>query len=245
VSTPESTDGLALALRDVRRRRGDGADAFVLEVPALEVARGTCVAVTGPSGSGKSTLLDLLGLVLRPDAAATFRLGGDVDVAALWAGDDADGLASVRARRIGYVLQTGGLLPFLDARGNVGLSPRLLGERLDEALFARLVDALGLGGLLGKMPRALSIGERQRVAIARALAHRPALVLADEPTAALDPVQGRRVMELLVALCAELGATAVVVSHDWELVRSLGVREVRAVPVVGGEGATTRIVSEP
>jgi len=234
-----STDGLALRLQDVRRRRGD----FVLEVPSLAVARGTCVAVTGPSGSGKSTLLDLLGLVLRPDASTVFEVG-DLDVAALWARDDADGLASVRARRIGYVLQTGGLLPFLDARGNVGLSPRLLGEAVDEALLARLVDGLGLGGSLRKMPRALSIGERQRVAIARALAHRPALVLADEPTAALDPLQGRRVMELLVALCAELGTTAVIVSHDWELVRSLAVREVRAVPMAGGEGTTTRIVSE-
>lgn len=222
-----SADGLALRLRDVRRQRGD----FVLEVPSFDVARGTCVAVTGPSGSGKSTMLDLLGLVLRPDHAGTFELGDDVDVAALWARGDGDGLASVRARRIGYVLQTGGLLPFLDAAGNIGLSPRLLGRPADDAVVSRLVDALGLGALLRKMPRMLSIGERQRVAIARALAHRPSLVLADEPTAALDPVQGRRVMELLVALCAELGTTAVVVSHDWELVRALAVREVRAEPV--------------
>jgi putative ABC transport system ATP-binding protein len=161
----------------------------------------------------------------------------------MWQRDDADGLAAVRARRIGYVLQTGGLLPFLDAAGNIGLSPRLLGVPADEALLARLVDTLGIGALLGKMPSALSIGERQRVAIARALAHRPALVLADEPTAALDPVQGRRVMELLVSLCAELGATAVVVSHDWELVRELTVREVRAEVTAGGEGTTTRITS--
>jgi putative ABC transport system ATP-binding protein len=233
-----SADGLALRLRDVRRRRGD----FVLEVPAFDVARGTCVAVTGPSGSGKSTMLDLLGLVLRPDHASAFDLTG-ADVGEMWQRDDADGLAAVRARRIGYVLQTGGLLPFLDAAGNIGLSPRLLGVPADEALLARLVDTLGIGALLGKMPSALSIGERQRVAIARALAHRPALVLADEPTAALDPVQGRRVMELLVSLCAELGATAVVVSHDWELVRELTVREVRAEVTAGGEGTTTRITS--
>jgi putative ABC transport system ATP-binding protein len=233
-----SADGLALRLRDVRRQRGD----FVLEIPSFEVARGTCVAVTGPSGSGKSTMLDLLGLVLRPERAGVFELGG-ADVGALWQRDDADALAALRAQHIGYVLQTGGLLPFLDAAGNIRLSPRLLGVAPDEALVARLVDTLGIGGLLRKMPRALSIGERQRVAIARALAHRPALVLADEPTAALDPVQGRRVMALLIGLCAELGVTAVVVSHDWEVVRELAVREVRAEPVAGGDGATARITS--
>lgn len=238
-----SDGALALSLRDLSRRRGAGPDAFTLEVPALDIRRGEAVALTGPSGSGKSTLLDLLGLVLRPDRCGAFALqgadGNRVDVAALWQGDREDALAALRAASIGYVLQTGGLLPFLPARDNIRLSPRLLGLG-DAPLVDTLVARLGLGHLLDKKPRALSIGERQRVAIARALAHRPQLLLADEPTAALDPPQAVGVMGLLLELCAAVRATLVVVTHDWGLVQSLGLREVRAVPLEGGEGSATR-----
>ncbi len=238
-----SDGALALSLRDLSRRRGAGPDAFTLEVPALEVRSGEAIALTGPSGCGKSTLLDLLGLVLRPDSCGAFSLqggeGAPVDVAALWRAGREDALAALRASRIGYVLQTGGLLPFLPARDNIHLSPALLGLP-DDPLVDSLVERLRLGHLLDKKPRALSIGERQRVAIARALAHRPALLLADEPTAALDPQQAVAVMGLLLELCAASGTTAVVVTHDWGLVQSLGLREVRASPIEGGPGSATR-----
>jgi putative ABC transport system ATP-binding protein len=220
------------------RRRGRAADGFRLEVPSFRVAAGECVALTGPSGSGKSTMLDLLGLVLRPDGARAFVMtrpdGTEVDVAGLWQRDDRDALASLRARHIGYVLQTGGLLPFLTAGENIGLSRSLLGLGRGSTLVGRLIEALGLGQLLRRKPQALSIGERQRVAIARALAHRPALLLADEPTAALDPAQAMAVMRLLLDLAAELAVGTVVVSHDWDLVRRLELREVRAQPLQGG-----------
>jgi len=239
-----SQDPLLLRLQGASFRRGDGADSFVLEVPSFAVAAGACLAVTGASGSGKSTLLDLLGLVLRPDTAARFQLRGEdgeaIDLAALWQRNDRDGLAAVRARLIGYVLQTGGLLPFLNARQNIHLSRRLLGLGADDGLVARLVDVLGIRALLDRKPHALSIGERQRVAIARALAHRPALLLADEPTAALDPGQAVAVMELLLALVREIRVTAIIVTHDWDLVQSLGLREVRAVQLQGGPGSTSR-----
>jgi putative ABC transport system ATP-binding protein len=233
----------ALRLREVARRRGTGADSFTLEVASLTIQQGESVALTGPSGSGKSTLLDLLGLVLRPDRCAEFNLQGAdgvrVDVAALWRGGRSDALARLRARHIGYVLQTGGLLPFLPAIDNIRLSRSLLGLG-DDPLVDTLVERLRLGHLLEKKPRALSIGERQRVAIARALAHGPALLLADEPTAALDPIHAQEVMALMLELCAALGATAVVVTHDWDLARSVGLREIRAIPLARGQGSATR-----
>jgi putative ABC transport system ATP-binding protein len=239
-----SDAGLVVDLAGATRQLGDAAAGFRLDVPSFRVARGECVALTGPSGCGKSTMLDLLGLVLRPDRADAFRLtfgeGETIDVAALWAGGQRDALAAVRAAHIGYVLQTGGLLPFLTAHDNITLSRALLGIADGDGLIEHLVAALRIGPLMTKKPQALSIGERQRVAIARAMAHRPALLLADEPTAALDPEQAVRVMEVMLALVRAMRLTAIIVSHDWDLVRSLGLREVRAVPLPLAEGAATR-----
>ncbi|MBK8906866.1 MAG: ATP-binding cassette domain-containing protein [Rhodospirillales bacterium] len=234
---------VVLALRQVTRRRGTGPDGFTLEIPSFTVRRGEFVALTGPSGCGKSTLLDLLGIVLKPHGAETFllhgRSGEAVDVAALWRDNRSAAMAAVRAESIGYVLQTGGLLPFLPARDNIVLSRRLLGMK-EDGLVEHLVERLRIGHLLAKKPRALSIGERQRVAIARALAHRPALLLADEPTAALDPAHAVEVTELLLELIAGLDSTAIIVSHDWDLVRSLGLREIHAIPMRRGSASATR-----
>jgi putative ABC transport system ATP-binding protein len=234
---------VVLSVTGATRQRG-GDDGFRLEVPRLGVRRGECIAITGPSGCGKSTLLDLLGLVLRPDRCAAFEMrtrdNRVVDVARLWRHDDRDGLAQVRAQHIGYVLQTGGLLPFLPVIENIRLSRVLLGLGNGDGLVERLAEALKIGHLLGKKPQALSIGERQRVAIARALAHRPAFLLADEPTAALDPAHALQVMKLLLAIVQHFQITAIIVSHDWELVRSLGLRQVRAEPGSSEAFAVTR-----
>jgi putative ABC transport system ATP-binding protein len=234
---------VALDLHHIERRRGNGPDNFTIEIPSFVVRQGECVALTGPSGSGKSTMLDLLGLVLRPDRAETFvlreREGRAVDIAALWRGNRDNALAAVRASSIGYVLQTGGLLPFLTARDNIYLSRTLL--RMDDHdLVDQLIHRLRISHLLRKMPRALSIGERQRVAIARALAHRPVLLLADEPTAALDPAHAVEVTELMLELIAELKITAIIVTHDWELLQTLGLRQVKAVPLAREQGGATR-----
>jgi len=229
-----------LHLEGVARQRGSGPGSFRVEVGRLGVAAGECVAVTGPSGSGKSTLLDLLGLIAAPQRAGRFtlRLGGDapVDVAALWARGGRDALAGVRGRGIGYVLQTGGLLPFLSVAENIALSCRLNGTAARDRVEA-LARALGLERHLAKKPRDLSIGERQRVAIARALAHGPALVLADEPTASLDPANAERVMGLLVDLTRHLGVAVVVASHDWDLLARHGVRRIEARVAEGADGA--------
>ena len=222
-----------LELENVVIRRGAAAEGFAMAVPAFVVQPGQAVAITGPSGSGKSTVLDALGLVLRPASAGRFGLG-PVDVAAAWRAGDADRLAAVRAASVGYILQTGGLLPFLNVRQNIGLSPALLGQAAGGAHFEALVAALGLGPHLATMPAQLSIGERQRAAIARALAHRPALLLADEPTASLDPVNADAVLGLLLDLVKSLGTALILVSHDWARVESLGLTRYATAAVPGG-----------
>ncbi|RYU59902.1 ABC transporter ATP-binding protein [Methylolobus aquaticus] len=222
-----------LHLARVERQRGSGPGAFTLRVEHFSLGAGDCVAVTGASGSGKSTFLDLLGLVLRPDRADVFEFRGRdatcCDLADWWR-RGADGeLSALRASEIGYVLQTGGLLPFLNVAQNIRVSRQLLGLA-EDGFAAELMGWLAIERLAAKMPQQLSVGERQRVAIARAFAHRPRLVLADEPTAALDPPQALRVCQRMVELAASLGIALVIVSHDWGLVRTLGLPEAVVEP---------------
>lgn len=235
---------LLLHLEGVERQRGRGENAFSLVVDGFSLRPSESLAITGPSGAGKSTVLDLLGLVLRPDRADRFvfrgRDGTSSDVAALWRDHRDDRLAGLRALDVGYVLQTGGLLPFLSVRQNVNLSRRLLALP-DDAFIDDLLVRLDILHLSEKMPHALSIGERQRVAIARAFAHRPSLVLADEPTAALDPHQGLRVCELMLNLGRSFGIAIVIVTHDWGLVRTLGLPEAVVSPERGANRSRSRL----
>ncbi len=174
------------------------------------VRPGEFVAVTGPSGCGKSTLLHLLGGITRPTAGRVLLEG--VDLATL----DDDALAAVRRRRIGFVFQRYNLLPELSLLENVAL-PLVLDGRgdaeSDEAARVAL-ESVGLAARAGHRPDALSGGEQQRGAIARALVTGPAVVLADEPTGALDSGNSRAVVELLRRLVAERGQTVVLVTHD-------------------------------
>jgi putative ABC transport system ATP-binding protein len=176
----------------------------------LAVAAGEFVAVTGPSGCGKSTLLHLLGGITRPSTGRVLLEG--VDLATL----DDDALAAVRRRRIGFVFQRYNLLPELSLLENVAL-PLVLDGRgdteSDEAARVAL-EAVGLAGRAGHRPDALSGGEQQRGAIARALVTGPAVVLADEPTGALDSGNSRAVVELLRRLVDDRGQTVVLVTHD-------------------------------
>jgi len=209
------------------KRRVGGGTAFELLVPELRIAPGEVVVLQGASGSGKSTLLDLLALALRPDRAGIFSFRPEhraaTDLWRLWQRDDLDGLGQLRGTHIGYVLQTGGLLSFLTARENIALSCRLLG-RDPGGLIERLAERLDISAQLDKRPGQLSVGERQRVAIARALAHRPGVVLADEPTASVDPLNAARILDLFLQLVRQSGACAVIASHDWRSEQLPGVR---------------------
>jgi putative ABC transport system ATP-binding protein len=212
-------------LEGVAKLRPGRDRSFRLEVPRLSLRPGQALALVGPSGCGKSTLIDLLALALAPDAAERFQLrpgGGErwFDVGAAWRARRSK-LAPVRAETCGYILQTGGLLPFLDVAGNIALPAEIAGRAAREAVQA-LAERLGIAPLLHEQPQRLSVGQRQRVAIARALAHAPPLVLADEPTAALDPANAETVMRLLLETVAQQGAALVLATHDRALAERFG-----------------------
>jgi len=178
----------------------------------LSVARGEIVALLGPSGAGKSTLLTLVGLILQPNAGRIVI--GDETVF-----DNHRTRVNVRSfrrRHLGFVFQKANLIPFLTAAENV----RLVMEINDHSSRAarhrttELLEYLGVSERADHLPSKLSGGEQQRVAVARALANKPALILADEPTAALDSVRGRQVMELFRKVAHEQDAGVIVVTHD-------------------------------
>lgn len=232
-------------LEAVRRDRGAGADRFRLDVERFHIRAGELVAVVGPSGSGKSTFLDLLALSLAPSSAGFFRMGPDgADVVAFWQERDGRSLARLRRETIGYVLQSGALLPFLSAAGNIELPLRLMGRTGGEGReqVDALVTRLGLNAFARRLPAELSIGQRQRVAVARALVHRPILVLADEPTASLDPDSAGAVMALLTELARERGSAVLLVSHDEGLAARHGFSTVRCRPVAAAARGSRSIV---
>jgi putative ABC transport system ATP-binding protein len=175
-----------------------------------EVARGEFVAVMGPSGSGKSTFMNVLGCLDRPDSGS-YRLDGE-EVSRL----GSDALAAIRNRRIGFVFQSFNLLPRLDAAGNVALPMVYAG--VDRAARLRraseVLAQVGLAERAHHRPAQLSGGQQQRVAIARALVNRPALLLADEPTGALDSRTSAEIMALFQDLNRSAGITVVLVTHE-------------------------------
>jgi len=179
---------------------------------SLVVERGEFVAVMGPSGSGKSTLLTIAGGLEVP-SSGTVRIDGE-DLGGL----NVAQLAEVRLRRVGYIFQDFNLLPALTAVENVAMVLELGGtsRKVAEGAAAEQLTAVGLGDRLNHFPDDLSGGEQQRVSIARALVGEGQLVLADEPTGALDSVTGETVMRTLRAACNR-GTSAVVVTHDAQL----------------------------
>lgn len=204
-------------LLNVSRARGDEKNGFLVQIPLLTVRAGDRVCITGPSGSGKSTILGLMGLALAPSAADSFVFSSanaaEVDVVAAWRARQYGLLGKLRGGSIGYVLQSGALLPFLKVRDQIELSRQLSGKAASGSVEA-LARELGIERLLNSYPENISVGERQRVAIARALAHEPAVILADEPTAALDPGRASDVLEQLVAGTERRGMALVLATHD-------------------------------
>jgi putative ABC transport system ATP-binding protein len=179
---------------------------------SLRVEAGEFVAVMGPSGSGKSTLLNLAGGLDRPTSGRVLLAGTDL------AGLGQVELALLRRRSVGFVFQEANLLPTLTAVENVALPLELDGLRARVALTRarELLESLGLGGLAERVPQTMSGGEQQRVAIARAVIGGRALLLADEPTGALDSLTGETIVRVLHQQCA-LGRAVVLVTHDTRL----------------------------
>ncbi len=203
-------------------RREKNGSSFTLQVPSLEVYSGRALAVVGTSGCGKSTLLDMLALILRPDSVLSFTLHSGAGSEDLFSASPTR-LARIRGEKIGYVLQSGGLLSFLSVRENILLPGRLLGQDFAD-LSARadsLADLLGISGQMDKKPQHLSGGQRQRAAIARALIHRPSVVLADEPTAAVDQASAEDICTVFKTAVRETGAALVIVSHDRPLMERM------------------------
>ena len=209
--------------------RGSGSQQHRVLLPKLELTAGAVLAVTGESGCGKSTLLEALGLLLKPDSVDVFELGQPrIDIAALNRSNNETQLAQIRAQRLGFVLQSGGLLPYLTVRDNIELPRRILGLPAQSERMQQAIQTLKLEHLVHKLSQALSIGERQRVACLRALAHEPQLLLADEPTAALDPYSARRLFNVFLEMVNALQLSAIVVSHDWALVQEFNLPTLQA-----------------
>ncbi len=212
MTTPTPTAAAAadpapvLAATGLGKRYGDTA---IFSHVDLQVRRGEFVAIVGDSGVGKSTLLNCLAGLDSWDTGRIAALPGATDLGAL---DDAQ-RALWRRRHVGFVFQAFHVLPHLDVAQNVALPLMLLAEN-DPVRVQHMLDAVGLPGLGTRLPQQLSGGQLQRVAIARALVHRPALLLADEPTGNLDPGTAARVMDLLIAQTREHGAALVLVTHS-------------------------------
>ena len=222
----------------------DGSAVPVIDVPRFDLGDGEHVALVGGSGTGKTTLLHLIAGILTPDGGRVVydNLDGQATPAVAATVATASGGAGgttlpyrgngpqtnstdigrmgeserdvFRGRYVGYIFQTHHLLPGFTAMENVLLGMSFTGRPADPAWARRLLGEVGLSDRLHYKPEKLSVGQQQRVAVARALANRPRLVLADEPTGALDPVNAQSVLELIRRLCGEVGASLLLVSHD-------------------------------
>lgn len=210
-STPNRV--AAVAAERLTKVYGQGnTEVVAMNDVSLQVERGEVVALLGPSGAGKSTLLTALGLV-NPPTRGRIAIGGQP---VLDGDQPLTDLRAFRRQHLGFVFQKANLIPFLTAVENVQVALEIneVAPRPARRRALELLDYLGVAERAGNLPEALSGGQQQRVAVARALANDPSLILADEPTAALDSHRGRQVMELFRKVAHERGAAVIVVTHD-------------------------------
>ena len=218
---------MLLEMRDICKDYPQGKDmVHVLKHIDLSIDEGEYLAIMGPSGSGKTTLMNLIGCLDVP-TSGTYRLGGE-DISQA----DDNRLADIRNGMLGFVFQSFNLLPRLTARDNVAL-PLLyagVGKRERSIRAEKALDMVGLSDRVDFLPTQLSGGQQQRVAIARAMVNRPRLLLADEPTGALDTASGREVMEIFDELNRG-GTTIILITHD----RDVGARARHLRRILDGE----------
>lgn len=209
------TDTKTFAIEAIRLTKiyGSGnTEVVAMKDATMKVAQGEVVALLGPSGSGKSTFLTAVGLI-NPPTSGRITIRGQL----VLDGEQAQtNLRSFRRQHIGFIFQKSNLIPFLSAVENVQIAMELNGEstRSAKRRAMELMDYLGVGDRANNLPSMLSGGQQQRIAVARALANHPSVILADEPTAALDGERGRQVMELFAKVAHEQGAGVIVVTHD-------------------------------
>jgi putative ABC transport system ATP-binding protein len=210
---PTATAHPLVEVKGLSKHFGEGqARVDALRDITMTVSSGEVVGLLGPSGSGKSTLLNAIGAIIEPNEG-WMRLDGEVVYDNRWLRRD---LRRLRLEKIGFIFQTHNLLPFLNATDNVAVVHYLADVPRAEAIARSeaLLDYLQVGHRKHAMPSQLSGGEAQRVAIARALANKPRIILADEPTAALDSVRAGIVMDLLRKVAVEQEAAIIAVTHD-------------------------------
>ncbi len=183
----------------------------ILDVPKFEIGKGEQVVLIGPSGCGKTTLLHTIAGITKPDSGSVFLDGVELTRYSEAARD------RIRADKLGYVFQTFNLLPGFSALENVILGMTFASKKLSPQRARKLLEQVGLGHRLHNKPGAMSVGEQQRVAIARALANQPALLLADEPTANIDPQNQQQIVDLIKSCCEAESIALLLVTHSMEV----------------------------
>ncbi|MGL6316953.1 ABC transporter ATP-binding protein [Vibrio sp. WXL103] len=227
-----------LVLTNVEKRLGDLEQSILIKIPSFELREGEIVAIVGSNGCGKSTMLDMIAMLLKPDKVGQFHFYSDnrqqTEIPSL---SEAQ-INLLRRNNIAYILQSGGLLNFLTLKQNILLVTRL--KKGKQADFARTVTSLGLDKLLNKKPMQLSGGQRQKGAIARALIQQPDIILADEPTSAMDSISAVKLMEVLTERVRNSGTSLILVSHDATLVKNVANRVYRfSVEQLGEQTVST------
>lgn len=219
-----ATGDLLFQVEGAERHLFDGQRRTEIRLDRLDMHAGHSYALCGPSGIGKTTALEMLSLARVPDVVGVMSLRADgrrIDLNGLRQQKGEDAVASIRGREFGYVVQTAHLFPFLTVRENIALAQHIAGKK-EPNFIDGLMERLQITSIASSLPPRLSGGQRQRVCIARALAHRPSIILADEPTSAVDQEMAVTIMELLTGFVAQEQAVLLVITHNIRLVDRFG-----------------------
>ncbi|PSV13371.1 ABC transporter ATP-binding protein [Photobacterium leiognathi] len=214
-----------LILTGVEKKLGDLDHNITIQIPLFELHQREIVAIVGANGCGKSTMLDMIAMLCKPDRAEQFSIyfdNGEIkDIQQLGEKE----INELRRNHIAYILQSGGLLEFLTLKQNISLVTRL--KKGKQANLNEIVESLGIEKIINKKPIHLSGGQRQKGAVARALIQQPDIILADEPTSAMDSLSAVRLMENLTRRVKDSGSSLILVSHDASLVQGFANRVYR------------------
>ncbi len=225
---------LRLVIEGAEKQQGDSSHSINIQIPRFTLYQGEIVGVTGANGSGKSTMLDMIGMLVRPNSITKFLFftddGREIDLFRI----NSRQTANIRRQHLAYILQSGGLLEFLTIKQNISLVKRLKGGR--QVRMDEITEALSIGDILHKKPGRLSGGQRQKGAIARALVQEPDIILADEPTSAMDSVSAKRLIQIFTNRAKKSGTSLILVSHDRELIQLCADRTYRFQVVDEGGG---------